>query len=287
MSIQLIHYQSPQGNVGDDFSPWLFSKLLGPALRDDGKAQLFGVGSILTTSFVETASLPNARKIVFGSGTRAPDAAPDTHGTDWKVYCVRGPLTATALGLPADKAVADPGILGPRFFSAKPAATRTVGIVPYFTASEALWGQVARRHGWHVVSPRQSFDTFVEALMRCDRVYCESMHGAIFADAYRIPWRAISGSSLSGEGTTHAFKWTDWCSAMGLGFDSLKIPGLHERSQSTLAGSLKDRVKVEMVSRQLAANSTFTLSQDHVLAARQDQLLELAEQLRTEADSSV
>lgn len=282
MSIQLIHYQSPHGNVGDDFSPWLFEKLLGSALRKDGKAQLFGVGSILTQSFADSIPTPNAPKVVFGSGTRGPNEGPDTSGPDWKVYCVRGPLTATALGLPADKAVADPGILASRYLPAEPAKKRTIGIVPYFTASEDLWQQVANRHGWHLVSPRQSITSFVKALMACDRVYCESMHGAIFADAYRIPWRAISGSSLSGEGKTHAFKWTDWCSGMGLGFDSLKIPGLHERPHSRLADKLKDHAKVVMVSRKLAANDSFTLSQDHVLKARQDRLLELAEQLRSQ-----
>lgn len=284
MTVKLVHYKASSGNVGDDFSEWLFSRCLGEALAETSDTLLFGVGSILDRNFETAFSHEGIRRqMVFGSGARSASTVPDITKGDWHVYCVRGPLTARALDLPADKAVADPAILAPRLHPAKSSASGPIGIVPYYTASPKIWDQVARKFGWKVVSPHLGVEEFIAALTQCSRVFCESMHGAIFADAYRIPWRPVSGTGISSEGGTHAFKWTDWSSAMGIGFDSIKIRPIGDPAPKDALQHLKQRAKAELLSRQMAkaeAEDRFVLSRDTVLADRQNRLLDLMEQMR-------
>lgn len=121
-------------------------------------------------------------------------------------------------------------------------------------------------------------------LAGCGRVLCESMHGAIFADAYGIPWRPVSGSSLGIEKSTHAFKWTDWTASVGLGFDSVRIIGLPE-PQASLRSRLNARVNIEVVAGLLSRadrEDRYGLSERAVLSARQDRLLDLADCLRAD-----
>lgn len=289
MAARLVHYKAASGNVGDDFSEWLFSRHLGDLLTPNGDILLFGVGSILDRSF-DKAFDDGAirRRLVFGSGARAAAGVPDTRAGDWTVYCVRGALTASAIGQP-DKAVADPAILAPRILPAAGTPSGPIGIVPYFTASHRIWGQVADKIGARVVSPHLGVEDFIAALTQCSRVFCESMHGAIFADAYRIPWRPVSGTGIPSEGATHAFKWTDWCSGMGVAFDSIKIRPIGDSPPQNMLQSLKQTAKVELLVRALEKalkEDRFTLSGDTDLTNRQDRLLDLMERMRQDLQAA-
>ncbi|WGV15926.1 hypothetical protein [Fuscovulum ytuae] len=276
MPFRLVSFKAPNRNVGDDFSEWLFSRALGDRLQHDGNILLFGVGSILSQdifSQVHDASITGCA--VFGSGARRPYSLPNMNSSEWKVYCVRGHLTAYAAGLATDAAVADPAILAPRLHPATAIQSDPVGIVPYFTASEAAWQKVANKLGWRVISPKLPVERFIAELTLCSRVWCESMHGAIFADAYGIPWRPISATSLSNEGRTHAFKWTDFCSALGVSFDPWKGLPLPDQVQGT-KGRFKERVKIEIVAHLISKadqDDRHTLSDRRVLLQRQEELL--------------
>lgn len=292
MDIKLAYYKSPEGNVGDDFSPWLFSKVFGDHISDNGETLLFGVGSILDESFEKAFNDGIKSNIVFGSGARSSSTVPDITNGLWSIYCVRGPLTATALNLPLAKAIADPAILAPNFLPRETYSIKDsnqIGIVPYFSASMDLWEKVAKQLGWKIISPHLQVEDFVKELLTCEKVYCESMHGAIFADAYRIPWRPLAGSSIGGEGITHAFKWTDWTSSVGIGFDSLKIPSLRT-THNTPVNHIKNEIKVAIVKRRLIKanrNDTFYLSKSKVLSEKQEQLTQLLNDMREDIINKV
>lgn len=286
MKVRLVHYKSAKGNVGDDFSDWMFSRLLEGYLDDQSPHILFGIGSILNRRFL-TAFQGDAsgRRFVFGSGARSADSVPDIAEGDWSIHCVRGPLTASALGLTCDKAVADPAILAPLLLPAQARGDGPIGVVPYFTASHELWGAIAAKLGWTVISPHLSVEAFVSALTQCRQVFCESMHGAIFADAYRIPWRPLSATGASSEGATHAFKWSDWAAAMGVPFDSIQMMGLGGTPSRKPVARLKQRVKIEMICRKLTAaekQGRFLMSSPAVLESRQQTLMARIDDLRAE-----
>lgn len=277
MSFRLVSYSAPNGNVGDDYSHWLFSRALGDRLCPDGDILLFGVGSILSSGFEADMRDGSIRACaVLGSGARGPSSVPDLSRGNWHVYCVRGPLTALAAGLSCTMAIADPGVLAPRLAPLQNNDKGPVGIIPYFTASSAAWIKIGNKLGWRVISPHLPVDDFMIALAGCSRVWCESMHGAIFADAYGVPWRPISATSVSGERRTHAFKWTDWSAAMGLGFDPLTGLPLHHAIKGCKA-RVNERIKIEIMANRLAKadlQDRHVLSKRFLLADRQDKLLE-------------
>lgn len=276
MSFRLVSYRAPNRNVGDDFSEWMFSRALGQRLQPDGKVLLFGVGSILSQDMFLRNNDPNISAcVVFGSGARDSYSLPDMTSAKWKVYCVCGHLTAQAAGLAPNAVVADPAVLAPRLQPAKHLGTGPVGIVPYFTASDAAWRKVADRLGWRVISPSLRIEQFVSELTQCSRVWCESMHGAIFADAYGVPWRPVSATSLLNEGRTHAFKWTDFCSALGVPFDPWTGLSLPYQAKGAKA-RVKELVKIEVIAKMLARadrHDRHVLSDRRVLAQLQDELL--------------
>jgi succinoglycan biosynthesis protein ExoV len=275
MTFRLVSYVAPDGNVGDDYSRWLFSLALGEDLRSDGEILLFGVGSILTSDFEEKFRDERIRACtVFGSGARGPDDLPKLSEGSWSVFAVRGPLTARVANIPCADAVADPGILAPRLIDARADAEGPVGIVPYFSSSELAWTRVANHLGWNVISPKSTVENFMAAIAKCSRVWCESMHGAIFADAYGVPWRPISATSVAAEGRTHAFKWTDWTASMGLGFDPLGGLPFPDHHGSTLS-SLKESIKIELMSNYLYRadkQDRHLLSNRNLLSLKQEEL---------------
>ncbi|WP_417241146.1 MULTISPECIES: polysaccharide pyruvyl transferase family protein [Pseudomonadota] len=284
-NFELVTYKSVSGNVGDDFSEWLFKKALGSRIQKGGNTLLFGVGSILSKHFDdEFRKSCDQNCVVFGSGARGPAHLPDTSRGAWKFYCVRGPLTASLMRLDPKLAMSDPAILAPLLIPAKEIPKRYVGIVPYYTASEDAWEKVAKRLGWKVISPHLQIEQFVAELSSCTSVWCESMHGAIFADAYRIPWRPISGTSLPSEGRTHAFKWTDWCSSVGLSFDPMHSFSFGKAGDSAYLGG-KKIIKASILANRLEKEKKLDrhqLSELSVLQSRQEQLIEALQKMSWE-----
>ncbi|MGY6695273.1 MAG: polysaccharide pyruvyl transferase family protein [Roseinatronobacter sp.] len=56
-----------------------------------------------------------------------------------------------------------------------------------------------------IVSPREDFRVVIDSIRSAELVLTESLHGAIIADAFRIPWRAVALSPMF-----NWFKWRDW-----------------------------------------------------------------------------
>ena len=90
---RLYYFKGAKPNFGDELNPWLWPRLL-PDLLDDNDDELFlGIGTILNDGVPAPP-----RKIVFGSGF-GYGLPPHVDSAKWNIYCVRGPLTANALGV--------------------------------------------------------------------------------------------------------------------------------------------------------------------------------------------
>lgn len=209
-------------NVGDAINPVIFKRFLGcePSGADDG-VNLLGIGSVIGLK----AGL-SGRKVVFSSGW-ADDAEcygllPKLGG-DWDIRCVRGPLTAEALGLSESVAVVDGAYLIEKIWrrSALSVLGR-VGFIPHHRSLDFYdWAGICDEAGVEFLDVRLEPKLFMERLWRCERVVTEAMHGAIFADAYGIPWLAIR---LYGH--INEFKWRDWWASVGIAPKSFRAPAL-------------------------------------------------------------
>jgi len=210
--MKVFYHRGATPNVGDDLNAVLWQRLL-PQLEQIHTAQwLIGIGTILDERL---ASLPGL-KVVCGSGLRVNKAI--RFGDDVRFAAVRGPLTAQRLGLPAEVVACDPGFLIGRFWPWSTPDPRRIGLVPHvYSLQHSRIESAAQEAGIEVISPTLPLEEFLARLRRCARVYCESLHGAIFADALRIPWARVRVCSHFYEGAgVSEFKWRDTFSALGL-----------------------------------------------------------------------
>lgn len=260
--MRLVYYKGQ--NVGDALNAWLWPRL-GVRFSDDPEHICLGIGSILANGFIGD----RVRKVtVLGSGARSRRTLPARAGREWDIRFVRGPGTAALTGAPY---ISDPAILMPRVLPAS-GPRQGVGFVPHFLSSDQAVQEMWRRSGANVISPALEPEAFVRELAGCERVVCEAMHGAILADAYRIPWAPVRLETDMMEGRTNRFKWRDWVQSLGIPARMPRFPvwGYAPRQiRQTIGGMRRTR----------SGRLHFTLSDETALSAAQDRILEALQPL--------
>ncbi|MGA7731197.1 MAG: hypothetical protein WCD37_07980 [Chloroflexia bacterium] len=214
--MKLFYYRDPEGNFGDDLNAWLWPRLI-PGLLDEDESTLFvGIGSILDRRIPQ-----EPQKVVFGTGVGY--GLLPVLDERWQICCVRGPLTARALGLPAHMSVTDPALLVRLVRTASAARVHSVSFVPHFRTpgrAEALGvdlGELCASIGINYIDPRGNVEHVLTNIEASERVLAEAMHGAIVADALRIPWVPVQlfDQILN-------LKWHDWCGSLGVQYNPLR-----------------------------------------------------------------
>jgi succinoglycan biosynthesis protein ExoV len=215
-------------NFGDAINPLLFKKLL-PHFFNENKKDLFlGIGSILGLKrpYEETENI-----VVFSSGFGAN--AESTYGRlptmkeliKYDIRCVRGPLTADLLNLPKSKAICDGAILLPEFFPHKEKKLFQYSYMPHVGSFAFFsgWKPLMESLGIHLIDPRDSPIKIIKEINQTEILFAEAMHGAICADAYRVPWVPINTSN-----TINAFKWRDYCLSMSIDYTANHTSTLYD-----------------------------------------------------------
>lgn len=210
--MQLHYCRIEGGNFGDDLNLELWPALFPGIANVHPDVRFYGIGTILG------GEQPEGPKVILGSGLGyRGKAKPDPRR---RVYWVRGPRTAECLGIDPALGLGDPALLWPGLERARAAVAGRVGLVPHFRSSARYdWAGTAAEAGLHHVDARQRPDAVAHALASCERVLCESLHGAIFCDAMGIPWRPIVLARRFND-----FKWRDWMDGLGLQLRMAEMP---------------------------------------------------------------
>lgn len=263
-------YRDTTGNFGDDLNDWLWPRLFGNALDQVPDSVVFvGMGSILGTGIPR-----GERTVVFGPGIGyGPPPVPDA---SWRFVAVRGPISAQALGLDSSVVQGDPAVLVGRYVQQRPHATR-VSLMLHHLSNLPRWRMVARMLGWQFIDPTQPVEATLEQLANTRLLITSAMHGAIVADAMRIPWIAIRNSA-----GINTEKWADWGGALGITprfHDLIDIPVEGSAAPSRWSRALSwPRAIVRL--RHLATARVSQLSDLDALARVQDRLLAAANRFR-------
>jgi succinoglycan biosynthesis protein ExoV len=263
--VKLFYYQDPEGNFGDDLSAWLWPRLIPDLLDDDDGTLFVAIGSILDRRIPQ-----EPQKIVFGTGVGY--GLLPVLDERWQIWCVRGPLTARALGLPARIVVTDPAALVRTVRTAPTSRSHRVSFVPHFRSprrAEAAGldlDKLCASVGINYIDPRKGVERVLAAIECSDMVLAEAMHGAIVADALRIPWVPVQlyDQILN-------LKWHDWCGSLGIKY----TPLVH------IADSANDPAAGITQFLLNAATTSPLLSDIAVLDRLTEQLLTKLEELRT------
>jgi succinoglycan biosynthesis protein ExoV len=212
--MKLFYYRRPDGlnNFGDSLNPWLWERSLPGFCDDDDTTALIGIGTLLNNQLPRR--VPAARKLIIFSTGAGYEGKITSVPENWQIICVRGKLTARQLGLPDQAAVTDGALLVRRFFRATGEKKSAFAFMPHIhhakTAGEA-WAEVCRRLGFQYIDPAWPVEKVLAAIDATEILLAEAMHGAIVADALRVPWISTLTSPR-----IPAFKWRDWCSSLGL-----------------------------------------------------------------------
>jgi succinoglycan biosynthesis protein ExoV len=215
MKIHLI--DAVHGNFGDELNRWLWPAVL-PGMWDEEADVLFvGIGTILDKN------LPPARTlVVFGTGAGYTAPPPDiTSGSArWRLYGVRGPLTARALELDPCLAMTDPAILLATLQEFRGQPRRGVLFIPHWKSVRyGRWQRICESLGIEFVDPCTESTEVVRRIASAEKVIAESMHAAIIADAFRVPWLPVA---LSRE--ISPFKWVDWAASLEVPYRPVCLP---------------------------------------------------------------
>lgn len=231
--VRLIHYRGEAPNFGDELNLWLWPRVFGAVFDDDPAVLFLGIGSIIGVHDLPAA----ARKIVFGAGFvpdygRLPDLA-----RNWDIRFVRGPHTARLLGLPESLALGDPGVLVRGLLADRPRAAELVGFMPHWeSVARGNWREACALAGVTFIDPTAPVERTLATLLRTRLLVTEAMHGAIVADALRVPWVPV----LPFDPRNRA-KWTEWAGPLGLALRPLRLAasGLKELGPDALETFLR------------------------------------------------
>ncbi len=200
-------------NFGDALNPWLWKRLLPGFFDRDPSSILVGIGTIL-----DNRVPAGPAKLVFSSGTGY--GSPPVVDDRWRFFCVRGPLTAEALGLPADRAVTDGAALLSLVYDGSRRRRHGIAFMPHHVSKQQYdWATLCRRLGLTYLDPDAPVGGLLDQIAGAEVVLAEAMHGAIVADTLRVPWVPVSIYDH-----INRFKWEDWCRSMELGYLPEQVP---------------------------------------------------------------
>jgi succinoglycan biosynthesis protein ExoV len=89
-----------------------------------------------------------------------------------------------------------------------------IAYMPHFAeacTNGAAWKEICAELGVHYIDPTDRVDVVLNSILASKSLLAEAMHGAIVADAYRVPWTAIRTHSDINDA-----KWADWAMSMGM-----------------------------------------------------------------------
>lgn len=195
------------GNFGDELNVYIWPKLIPELINQNDLNYLIGIGTILGNKY---NNLPG-KKLVFTSGTGYEMGA--IIDNTWDIVGVRGKKTAELYGLSPNKVLCDGAYLLRKILNCKDFSHgKKVGFMPHHSSIEFFdWKHACEELGLIYISPQLPLLQILEDLKGCNRIICEAMHGAIVADALRIPWCAVSYSP-----SFLKFKWDDWASVLDI-----------------------------------------------------------------------
>lgn len=164
---------------------------------------------------------------------------------------MRGPYTAKELGVSQDLVITDSALLIRQVEEPVYNMSGDIGFIPHYASCRtADWDNIAKEAGLRFISPEWSVDKFLSELKKCKLVLAEAMHGAIVADALRIPWQPIIlGAHVN------QIKWQDWLDTIELKYTPSQTVEYFKNVQKlTFAQSFKNKIKRQVLSAGLGKN---------------------------------
>lgn len=227
--MQAFYWESAHGNFGDDLNLWLWDFLL-PGFREvHPDVLLVGVGTVLNQVLLPKGT----KKLVVGSGFGYGKLPDMSDPAEWDIRAVRGPLTAEKIRVDSRLGIVDPAVMVadmPEFQNVP--KTRGAIFVPHWESTiGGVWPAVCKSAGLAYIDPCGEAKSVIRAIAGAELVVAESMHAGILADAFRVPWVAVSTSR-----SINSFKWQDWATSLNVKYRPRQVP-ISSRAEAITKGA--------------------------------------------------
>jgi succinoglycan biosynthesis protein ExoV len=290
--MKLIYHKGK--NFGDAINPLIFNRLL-PDFFDENENEIFlGIGSIIGLK-----QNYKQKKIVFSSGFAAGND--NTYGSkpvldlSWDFKCVRGPLTAEILKLDKNLAVADGAILLNIYYDKKEEKKFKYSYMPHHKSFDMYdgWKELLALTGVNLIDPRDDVDDILSDIDSSEFLITEAMHGAIVADALRVPWIGTFAYPY-----INKFKWNDWAGSLEMKIKLESLATVHDfdffkniiksKTRNILPDFVLNKTTKLVVNKreseflkriELLKGMDFKLSNETILKSKCDQLQSIANDL--------
>ncbi len=257
-----LYYYHKEPNFGDALNKIIWPHFIKIPLNDPTieNEYFVGIGTLLNDN------LPKASKLhIFGSGSGYGSGNIPTT-SNWCTHFVRGPLTAKKFGLDPALAITDPAILLHRMIEPERIKDIECAFVPHIGIDSPRLRSLCESVGLTYISPAEPVDRFLEKLNRSRKVIASAMHGAIAADALRIPWLPIKTSS-----EIYEFKWRDWTASLSIDITMRAIPTIWPNISDKPSAQAVAWIKAGIAKQKLEALSKskqFYLSGENIFYAK-------------------
>ena len=186
------------------------------------------------------------------------------------------------LGLPISKAIVDPAILASDYSRRqRPSGHESLTYMPHCaSARSANWAELCDDLGLRYIDPHWPVEKVLDELQQASGLLTEALHGAILADAFRIPWTPVKSSPAVLD-----FKWHDWCQSVGLSYEPVTIQPLW-RSSGSVVGRARFSIKKLLARRELKRlrrSRRAWLSTESTFAAVKLRLIEAVDRFRNKS----
>ena len=278
--MHLYFHKDRNGNFGDDLNPWLWPQVFprmfsGETFHEDPHSppssndDLFlGIGTLLNTGVPK-----KNKKFVFGSGMGY--GQPPVIDHDWHFSFVRGPLTASKLGLSEKQVITDPAIIAIDFTENILKSECDIAYMPHCASiRHGEWNRVCDAVGIRLIDPQDTVENVIANIANSRFLVTEALHGAIVADSLRIPWVPVITTNQILE-----FKWLDWCSSMEVNYSPRSLVSLWKPSSGVLS-QLRYVTKLKIAEIQLKniiTRPNAFLSKSETLLRKKDDIYEQVE----------
>lgn len=207
-----------QYNFGDYLSDYIHSKFL---IAPFAHADVYRIiGSVISEEIIlsDLKGRDELARVAFWCcGARGGGALSSDAKSRSDFFGVRGPLTRSVLGLPADTPLGDPGFLMPLAYHPrlKPELVGKVACMPHFSALGREKALLKESGADVVLSPavgsHEELEDLFDQIASVSFLLTASLHGAIIAAAYRVPFAFWSYGEID-----VPFKWEDLSALLGI-----------------------------------------------------------------------
>ncbi|OZI32028.1 hypothetical protein CAL29_29780 [Bordetella genomosp. 10] len=221
-------------------------------------------------------SAPMPRLIAWGLGVRDEGSLSPEAQARIEVSAVRGPISASELKLGMNVPIGDPGLLMPALYSPRRnehAASRTI-CIPHFhdrrtDAAILAASQCDLVLRASIPNDLHEIERFIDSLTSADFVLCGSLHAAILAVAYGVPFAYWDSGNID-----LPIKWKDFSASIGI---DAPFAATLDEGRKIWSGQIEGHIQLPPLGK-LLASAPYIIRPDallkvarHILARHTDQ----------------